>query len=121
MIPHKHYDDSEIEEVIEEAESSDAESDGSRLETHAEESTMRRWIDQFSKQIPSMAARLEQMAADMGMGGVSLTRISDRPLQRLRRAVEMLQEIPLGLSRLACAFRLLISHHVCVQCPSSFP
>ena len=121
MIPHKHYDASEIEETLEEAERPDAESIARHPETHAEESTIRRWIDDFSKQMPSMAARLEQMAVECGMGGVSLTRMSDRPLQRLRRAVESLREIPLGLSRLAYAFRLLISHPVCVQCPSSSP
>jgi hypothetical protein len=121
MIPHKHYDASEIEEALEKAERTDAESIARHLETHAEESTIRRWIDDFSKQMPSMATRLEQMAVEFGMGGVSLTRMSDRPLQRLRRAVELLQEIPMGLSRLAYAFRMLISHPVCVQCPGYFP
>jgi hypothetical protein len=121
MIPYKHYAASEIEETLEEAERPDAESADCSFETHAEESTIQRWRNDFSKRMPSMAAQFEQTAADLGMGGVSLTRLSDRPLQRLRRAVELLQEVPSGLSRLAYAFRLLISHPVCVQCPELFP
>jgi hypothetical protein len=118
MVPYKHYAASEIEEVLEEAERTEEKPASSLPETHAEESTMRRWKKDFSEQIPLMAGRLEQIAAALGMGESSLIRLSEKPLQRLRSAVNTLQDLPFKVSSLAYAFWLLISHPVCVQCPS---
>jgi hypothetical protein len=120
MVPHKHYAASEIEEVLEEAERTEEEPASGFPETHAEESTVQRWKKDFSEQMPAMAGQLEQIAVDLGMGEPSLIRLSEKPLQRLRMAVDSLLKLPSGISRLAYAFRFLISHPVCVQCPSPF-
>jgi hypothetical protein len=112
MVPHKHYAASEIEDVLWEVEDAGAEGDGQIPETHAEESTLRRWIKDFSVQMPLMAGRLEQLASELGMRKESLMRLPEKPLQRLRRIVELLQEVPLGVSRLASAFGLLLSHPI---------
>jgi hypothetical protein len=119
MVPYKHYAASEIEEVLEEAEKVEEEPTTGLPETHAEESTLQRWKKYFSEQMPLMAGQLEQMAADLGMGESSLIRLSKKPLQRLRAAVNMFQELPSKISSLAYAFWLLISHPVCIQCPSA--
>jgi hypothetical protein len=119
MVPYKHYAASEIEEVLEEAERTKKEPAVGFPETYAEESTMQRWKKDFSEQMPLMAGQLEQIATDLGMGEPSLIQLSEKPLQRLRAAVDVLQEVPSKVSSLAYAFWLLISHPVCVQCPSS--
>jgi hypothetical protein len=118
MVPYKHYAASEIEEVLKEAEKAEKEPATDLPETYAEESTMQRWKKDFSEQMPLMAGQLEQIAADLGMGKSSLIRLSEKPLQRLRAAVDVLQELPSKISSLAYAFWLLISHPVCVQRPS---
>jgi hypothetical protein len=118
MVPYKHYDASEIEEVLEEAERTVEEPISRLPETHAEESTIRRWKKEFSKQMPSMAGQLERLAADIGKGASSLIQLSEKPLRRLRAAVNVLRELPSEISSLACAFWLLIFHPVCIQCPS---
>ena len=114
MVPYKHYAASEIEEVLEEAERGEEEAISGFPETHAEESTMQRWKKDFSEQMPLMAGQLEQIAADLGMGEASLIQLSKKPLVRLRAAVNVLQELPSKISSLAYAFRLLLSHPVCV-------
>jgi hypothetical protein len=115
MLPRKHYAAPEIEAVLDEAENGGLEpSLAAAPETHAEESTLRRWIKEFSVLLPIMAGWLEQMAETPGMTGASLVRLSDRPLRRIRRAVEALQELPSGVSRLAYAFEILTSHPVCL-------
>jgi hypothetical protein len=118
MVPYKHYAALEIEEVLEEAERAEEEPTTKLPETYAEESTMQRWKKDFSEQMPLMAGQLEQIAADLGMGEPSLIQLSEKPLQRLRAAVNALQELPSKISSLAYAFCLLISHPVCVQRPS---
>jgi hypothetical protein len=118
MIPYKHYAALEIEEVLEEFERTEEEPTSGLPETHAEESTLQRWKKDFSEQMPSMAGQLEQIAADLGMGASSLIPFSGKPLQRLRAAVNMFQELPGRISSLAYAFWLLLSHPVCIPCPS---
>jgi hypothetical protein len=119
MVPYKHYAASEIEEVLEKAERTEEEPVCGLPETHAEESTMQRWKKDFSEQMPQLAGQLEQIAVDLGMGETSLIRLSEKPLQRLRAAVNVLQELPSKISSLVYALWLLIFHPVCIQCPSS--
>jgi hypothetical protein len=121
MVPYKHYAASEIEEVLEEVEKTEEEATAGLPDTHAEESTIQRWKKDFAEKMPLMAGQLEQIAADLGMGGSSLLQRSEKPLQRLREIVEVFQELPSRVSSLAYAFWLLISHPVCVQCPNPLP
>ena len=113
MLPHKHYAAPEIEQVLQKQE------DPTVLphECGAEESTLRRWGQEFPQILSALAASLESLV------NVSMTRLvkklSDRhgsffagrllivaPLQRVYNALALLACPPPEQSRLAWAFFL---------------
>jgi hypothetical protein len=115
MVPYKHYAAEEIEEVLDEASKNETDAAArTSPETHAEESTLRRWRNEFFIKMPLMTQELEQIYAGLEWKGGSLIKASKGPLSCLRQAVEALQILPFWMSRLAYAFKLLKSHAVCL-------
>jgi hypothetical protein len=106
MVPYKHYAALEIEEVLNEAEDSSLTENSS--ETSAEERTIARWEKSFPERLSALADRLEERAEKMGMKEARATYLSGKPLARLYRIVETLQELPVTVSRLAYSFSILL-------------
>jgi len=101
MLPHKHYAAPEIEQVLQQQEDPTA----SPHECGAEESTLRRWIEEYSQKLSALAASLESLA------NVSTTRLIT-PLKRIYNALGLLVHPPPGRDRLAWAFFIGRSHPV---------
>jgi hypothetical protein len=99
MLPHKHYAAHKIEQVVHKYEDSAA----APHECGAEESTLRRWIQEFPAKLSALAAHLE-----------SLTMISKPPfvplLQRVYAALASLVKVPEEHCRLAWAFFVSKTH-----------
>jgi len=94
MLPHKHYAAPVIEQVLQ-----NQEDPATPLhECEAEESTIRRWLKEFSQKLCALAASLELLA------NVSITRLVT-PLQRVYNILDLL-DLPPDQSRLAWAFFL---------------
>jgi len=93
MLPHKHYAALEIEQVLQKQEDPAA----PLHECGAEESTLRRWMQEFPPKLSALAASLELLA------NVSMTRLV-APLQRVYNALALLVHPPTDQSRLAWAF-----------------
>jgi hypothetical protein len=113
MLPYKHYAADEIEEVLREEEAKEGNSTAppSRFECPAEESTLRRWRNEFAEKIRQMASTLE---AGAKMAVLSL--ISPKSgLQRCRDAIVSLGFVlSPDTCCLAWAFFLSKTHPVCV-------
>jgi transposase len=108
MLPHKHYAAIAIEEVIEHDEDPSAKSPG----CEAEESTLRKWKQEFPAKIISLAVKLEK-----GVNAAVTSLLP--PLQRLFKALALASvQPPPGESRLAWGFfineRINSSHPVCI-------
>jgi hypothetical protein len=113
MLPYKHYSAVEIEEVLLEDEASEENSTAPLrgFECTAEESTLRRWRNEFPEKVRQIASRLE---AGAKMAGLSLTSAKSG-LQRCRDALLSLGfAISKDASCLAWAFFLSKTHPVCV-------
>ena len=103
MLPHKHYAAQEIEQVLDKHENPEAEAP----ECGAEESTLNRWVNEFTEILTFLASHLESLT-NVAVSLVSAT----RPLQRLYDALESLIRPPPNHSRLAWAFFVSQSHPV---------
>jgi hypothetical protein len=104
MLPHKHFAAEEIEQVLQNQE------DPTTTPFHecdAEESTLRRWKQEFPQTLTVLASRLESLASI----AASLVR-GLRPLQRIYKALSSLVNPPPDASRLSWAFFLGQSHPV---------
>lgn len=110
MLPYKHYNALEIEDVL----SEDAPDEGNAGGTSgAEESTIGRWKGQFRAVLPVLATKLEALVTFCLGGSISLVE-SDGDLQRVYRAVSYLEKVPEGSSRLGRAFYLAMAHPLCL-------
>jgi hypothetical protein len=111
MLPYKHYSAVEIEEVLleNEAEEENSTAPPSKFECQAEESTLRRWRDEFPEKIRQMASQLEARAKT---AAVSLTLVKSG-IQRCRDALLSLGFVIFrDASCLAWAFFLSKTHPV---------
>jgi transposase-like protein len=93
MLPHKHYTAYEIEQVLQNQEDPTT----SLHSCGAEESTLRRWKQEFPQKLSALAASLESLV------NVSITRLVP-PLQRVYNALSLLVHPPPNQSRLAWAY-----------------
>lgn len=112
MLPHKHYNAFEIEDVLAEDVRDEGNAGGI---SGAEESTIRRWKRQFWTILPVLAAKLELFAESLFGTRSFLVGIGD--LQRVYRAVSSLERVPEGSSRLGRAFHLSLAYPLCLGCP----
>ena len=101
MLPHKHYAAPEIEQVLQSQEDPAA----PPHECGAEESTLRRWKQEFPEKLSVLAAFLESLI------NTSAIRLVP-PLQRVYNALGHLVHPPPNQSRLAWAFSVSQSHPV---------
>jgi transposase-like protein len=101
MLPHKHYAASEIEQVLHSQENPTA----PLHECGAEESTIRRWMQEFPEKLSALAACLESLA---NMSRIQLL----PPLQRINNVFASLVSPPPNWCRLAWAFFVIQSHPV---------
>jgi hypothetical protein len=101
MLPHKHYAAPEIEQVLQEQEEPAA----PPHECGAEESTLRRWKQEFPEKLSALSAYLESLA------NVSVIYLLP-PLQRLYKALGYLVHPPPYHSRLAWAYFVSQFHPV---------
>jgi hypothetical protein len=114
MLPHKHYSALEIEEVLreEEAKEENSADPPHNFECPAEESTLRRWRNEFPEKIRQMASKLETVAK---IAALSLT----SPKSGLQRCRDALVSLGFVISHDACclpwAFFLSKTHPVCVS------
>jgi len=101
MLPHKHYAAPEIEQVLQQQEDPTA----SLHECGAEESTIRRWKQEFPEKLSALAALLESLA------NISEFRLIS-PLQRIYNTLASLVRPLPDQSRLAWAFFVSQFHPV---------
>lgn len=101
MLPYKHYSAYEIEEVLRQEENLTT----SPHECGAEESTLRRWKQEFPDKLSEIAALLESLA---NMSNTLLL----SSLRRIYKALEYMILSPPTHGRLAWAFFLSKSHLV---------
>jgi hypothetical protein len=99
MLPYKHYAAPEVEQVLKENENPGV----LPHECGAEESTLRRWIQEFPAILSALAAHLESLA------NISSTHLLP-PLQRLYKALAFIVPLPTGHCFLAWAFFVIKSH-----------
>jgi transposase-like protein len=93
MLPHKHYAAPEIEQVLHEHEDPTAQPN----ECGAEESTIRRWLQEFPPKLNELAVFFEALTDTIRIHLVL-------PLQRLNNALKLLPHPPPKHIRLAWAF-----------------
>lgn len=91
LLPFKHYIASEIEgalrHIFEGGKISDAPSGAS-------ESTLWRWLKEFSRKMQEWAGLLEAMIFQRSGRAASLVRLPSNPLKRLERALSKVQDLP---------------------------
>jgi len=105
MLPYKHYAAPEIEQVLQKQENPT----GPPHECGAEESTLRRWTQEFPQILAGLTFRL------LALANTSVSLLSMiRPLQRLYDALAYFVNPPPDRSRLAWAFFVSQSHPVCL-------
>jgi hypothetical protein len=103
MLPHKHYAAPEIEQFLQGQEDPAA----PPCECGAEESTLRRWKQEFPEKLSALAASLESLA------NVSIIYLLP-PMQRLYKSLDLLIHPPPNQSRLTWAYFVVQSHPVCL-------
>jgi hypothetical protein len=99
MLPYKHYAAHEIEQVLHKQENPTA----PPHECGAEESTIRKWIQEYPVILSTLAAYLESMANIISIDLFP-------PLQRVYNALGSIVQPPPGSCRLAWAFFVSQSH-----------
>ena len=112
MLPRKHYCATEVEEVLQ------AEETGlpmGQLCTHADESTVRRWRNEFSTVLDSLSGTLEAITAVICGKPKPLLQMSGSSFKRLREAVTSLEELPAGWTHLSRAYFWRRIHPVCLE------
>lgn len=111
MIPHKHYHAAEVEAVVRAA----SEGKSYRLPgLGAEESTLRRWIKDFSLESAALTGHMEALLMMINHCNSSLCRPVQNPYERLKQA--LLPFVPTCLEGevLSRAFFIRRFHPVCV-------
>jgi transposase-like protein len=93
MLPYKHYEALEIEQVLQKQEDPTE----PPHECGAEESTLYRWKCEFPSKLNALAASLEQLAHTFEI-------VLAQPLKRVYNALASLAQPPPNCSRLAWAF-----------------
>jgi erythromycin esterase-like protein len=111
MLPFKHYSGPEIEEVLFAFEEG---ATVNSVATGAEESTLQRWKKQFHSLIPILSEQLEALASKFFLKETSLSRIPDRPLRRLKRALGLVEEPDLDWTLLGRSFVWAQAHPLCI-------
>ena len=112
MLPRKHYCAAEVEEVLH------AEETGlpmSQLRTQADESTVRRWRNEFSTVLDNLSGALEAIATMVRGKPMPLLQMAGSSFKRLREAVATLEELPPDWTHLSRAFFWRFSHPVCLE------
>jgi len=112
MLPHKHYCAAEVEEVLY------AEETGSlvsQLSTYADESTVRRWRNEFATVLDSLSGTLESITAVVRGKPKPLLLMAGATFKRLREAVTALEELPPGWTHLSRAYFWCRAHPVCLE------
>jgi len=112
MLPHKHYCAAEVEEVLYAEETG---SPTSQLRTNADESTVRRWRNEFSTVLNTLSGTLEAIAALVRGKPKPLLQMAGTSFKRLREAVSSLEELPTGCTHLSRAFYWRRTHPVCLE------
>jgi len=91
LLPFKHYIASEIEGVLRHL------FDGGKLSespSGADESTLRRWRNEFSRKMQEWAGLLESMVFKLSRGPPDFIRLVSHPLKRLEAALSRLPVLP---------------------------
>ena len=112
MLPHKHYCAAEVEEVLHAQEIG---SPMSQLSTNADESTVRRWRNEFSAVLDSLSGTLEAIAAVICGKPKPLLQMAGASFKRLREAVASLEKLPTGWTHLSRAYFWRRAHPVCLE------
>jgi len=111
MLPHKHYCAADVEEVLRAAETH---TPTSELQTTADESTLRRWRNEFSAMLDVLSGTLESIATAVRRPVKPLLQMAKAPLARLREAVTALEELPAGWTYLSRAYFWRRTHPLCL-------
>ena len=112
MLPHKHYNAFDIEGALVAFEKT---IHINRVETGAEESTLRRWKRQFRTVIPVLCSKLEVLAKEFFKKETSLVSLPSSPMRRLKLALDLLESPYPQWSILGRAFfRAMLSHPLCL-------
>ncbi len=90
-MPFKHYVASEIEGALRHIFGG---GELSKAPSGAAESTLRRWRNEFSRQMQEWAGSLEAMIFQRSHQASSLVRLLSNPLKRLEEALSKLQDLP---------------------------
>ncbi len=115
LLPHKHYVAPEIEGVVRHF------VDGGKLSelsfSEASESTVRRWLKEFSQKLPQWAGSLETRIFGLSQQIPTLIRNS-HPLKRLEEALSRLPPLPAWWTVMVkTLWWLENSHPLCVHGP----
>jgi len=110
MLPDKHYSGPEIEEALSDFEEGVV---VNRVETGAEESTLRRWKRQFRSTIPILTTKIEALVQCWFQKTLPLS-TTDSPLGRLKKALELVEVFPSGWTILAWSFFQALAHPLCL-------
>ena len=112
MLPHKHYCAAEVEEVLHAQETG---SPLGQLRTQADESTVRRWRNEFSTVLDSLSGTIEAITAVVRGKPKPLLQMAGVSFKRLREAVAALEELPAGWTHLSRAYFWRRAHPVCLE------
>ena len=111
MLPHKHYCAAEVEEVLR---ATETHTPTSQLRTASEESTLRRWRNEFATGLDVLSGTLEAIASTLQSREKPLLQMANAPLARLTEAVRALGGVPAGWTILSRAYFWRICHPVCL-------
>lgn len=112
MLPQKHYCAAEVEEVLRAQEIG---SPMSQLCTNADESTVRRWRNEFPTVLDSLSGTLEAITAVICGKTKPLLQMAGSSFKRLREAVASLEKLPEGWTHLSRAYFWCRAHPVCLE------
>lgn len=115
LLPFKHYLAPEIEGVLRHV------FGGGKLSeapSGADESTLRRWVKEFSGKIPQWAGLVESMVFRLSRGPPGLVGLASCPLERLEKALSRLPALPSQWPVMVKAlYWLKTAHPLCLPRP----
>lgn len=115
LLPFKRYIASEIEAVLGPVCGSGG---SSRAPPAAEESTLRRWWNEYRRKADQWAGLLESRVYELSSQASSLVQLPTDPLRRLEKALSRLPTLPSRWSVLVKALHWVLSlHPLCVHWP----
>lgn len=118
LLPFKHYIAQEIEGVL-----CYLYSGGkfSKAPSEAEESTLRRWWEEYSDKMPQWAGLLESRIYKVFRQAPGIIKLPANPLKRLETALSGLPPLSSQWAVLVkTLYWLLPSHPLCLSCPSGY-